>query len=130
MDEAQFVSAVQHTAFIPTQSHTVRAVQATLRVLRRRLGDGAATTLAARLPAAFRADLPETGGGERFGIEEFYERVAGCEPDGTTPQQARRHARAVIAALRASVPPEEFQAIVAELPPEYDDLFQTGSVSH
>ena len=47
--------------------------------------------------------LPAEGGGERFRVEDFYLRVAEAEGGQCTAQQARQHARATLAALKAGL---------------------------
>lgn len=66
-------------------------------------------------PRIFRTTVP------RFNLEEFYNRIrarAGCGYP-----MAVRGARAVAAVLRQAVAPGELSHILAELPPEYDELF-------
>ena len=130
MDQAQMVSAVQETARIPTHDEAEKAVRATLRVLGQRLAGGETSDLASQLPQAFASELPPEGPGERFGLEEFYRRVAEEEPGEQSPEAARRHARAVLAALKNSLTGREFDHIASQLPAEYSDLLQTGPVQH
>ncbi len=130
MDQAQLVSAVKDTARIPTHDAAEQAVHATLKVFGERLAGGETKDLASQLPPAFAQDLPAEGPGERFGVEEFYRRVANYEPGECTPQEARRHARAVAAALKASLSGGEFGHIAAQLPSDFDDLLGTGPVQH
>ena len=130
MDQSQIVSAVQDTARIPTHDEAEMAVHATLRALGERLGGGETKDIASQLPPAFADDLPAEGAGERFGVDEFYQRVAAYESSDCSPQDGRRHARAVAAALKTSLTGHEFDQIVAQLPREYDDLLGTGPVQH
>jgi uncharacterized protein (DUF2267 family) len=126
VDEAQIVSAVQDTARIATHDEAKDAVRATLRVLGERLVGGETKDLASQLPPALAEALPAEGAGESFGVDEFYARVARYEQGDASPQDARRHARAVAAALRNSLTGGEFDDIAAQLPAEYDDLLGTG----
>lgn len=128
MDREQLVSAVKDTTGLSGEQAD-QAVHATLKVLGERLAGGETKDLAAQLPPAFADDLPAQGGGERFGVHEFYERVAEHE-GGWTPEQARQHARAVAAALKNSVTGHEFDEIASQLPGEFDDLLGTGPVQH
>lgn len=130
MNKAQLVSAVQNTARIPNHHEAEQAVHATLRVLGQRLAGGETKDLASQLPPDFAADLPGEGHGERFGVREFYARVAQYESPELTPEEGRRHARAVAAAIRSSVTGREFDHIAGQLPGEYDDLLGTGPVQH
>ncbi|MEU8346178.1 DUF2267 domain-containing protein [Spirillospora sp. NPDC048832] len=129
MKHQELVSAVRDSTYIDCPEHAERAVQATLRVLGDRLAGGESADLASRLPPAITQALPEQGGAEPFTLEEFYRRVADHAgiSDG---RQARRHARAVLAALKASVTHRQFDHLVAQLPPAYDDLLGTQPIVH
>ena len=128
MKTHEFVSAVQESARIPDHGHAAQAVRATLNVLGQRLSTEA-EDLAAQLPAELAEALPTDGSVERFGVQEFYERVADREGRGCTPEQARQHARAVTAALRAAVGPE-YRDVLDQLPGDYADLMHTENVHH
>ena len=128
MDLQQMLSAVQDTAGVTSQQEAERAATATLKALGERLAGGETKDLAAQLPPPLDQALPEQGAGERFGIDEFYQRVAAYE--GSDPQHARQHARAVVAALKASVTGGEIDQIAGQLPQEYDDLLGTDPVQH
>lgn len=130
MQQNQFISAVQDTARISTQQDAEVAVRATLRVLGERLKGGETRDLAAQLPPDLARELPEEGPGERFGVEDFYARVATHEGERSDAQEARRHARAVAAALKSSLTGREFDQLATQLPSEYDDLLGTGPVQH
>jgi uncharacterized protein (DUF2267 family) len=130
MNKEELVSAVRSTAGIDTVEHGEAAIRATLRVLGQRLSGGETKDLAAQLPPAFTDTLPATGPGERFGVDEFYGKVAEDEGLGCSKEQARQHARAVLAALKASVTGGEFDDVVAQLPDKYADLLGTGPVQH
>lgn len=130
MQEHEIVSAVQQSARIADHDHAERAVRATLAVLGTRLYGGETSDVASQLPSGLAEVLPESGPGERFGITEFYRRVAEQEGTGCTPEQARQHARAVGAALRVALSPTEFDHLTAQLPEEYRDLFGTEPVHH
>lgn len=130
MKADEIVSAVQQSAGIDTPEHARQAVRATIGVLGQRLSGGETKDLASQLPSEFAAELPPSGPGERFGLAEFYQRVADNEGGGCTPQQARQHARAVAAALKVVVTGQEFNQIAAQLPTEYEDLLSSGPVQH
>ena len=130
MKHNEIVSAVHDTAGTDTLDHTEQAVRATLAVLGERLAGGEPGDLASQLPPALAEVVPAEGRGERFGLEEFYRRVAAREGRGCTDQQARRHARATVAAIKAAVTPGEFDDLVGQLPDEYADLLGTEPVQH
>ena len=130
MKEHEIISAVRQSAGFDTPEHAEQAVQATLRVLGSRLAGGETSDLAAQLPPGIAEVLPASGPGERFGLDEFYQRVAENEGWGCTTEQARQHARAVLAAIKASVTPGEFEDLTDQLPDEYADLLGIEPVQH
>ncbi|SRR5579884_1289730 len=130
MQEHEFVSAVARSAEIGDQELAERAIRATLSALGRRLSGGQTANLASQLPAAFADTMPAQGPGERFNLDEFYRRVAEAEGDGCTAQQARQHARAVLAALKVALTGHQFDHLASQLPGEYADLLGTEPVQH
>lgn len=130
MKEHEFVSAVRASTGLASTDDAERAVRATLQVLGRRLTGGETRHLASQLPPKLAGVLPEEGVGERFGIDEFYRRVAEEEGEGCTPQQARQHARAVFTAMRNALPQGELKDVTAQLPADYADLVSAGPVHH
>ena len=130
MREEQIAATIRETGKIDSAEHARDAARATLRVLGQRLAGGETKDLAAQLPAGLKDALPESGPGERFGVEEFYRRVAEEEHRDCTPAQARQHARAVVAALRVGLSEGEFDDFAAQLPKDYDDLLGTSPVQH
>jgi uncharacterized protein (DUF2267 family) len=64
--------------------------------------------------------LPPQGDAEGFDVEEFLRRVAARE--GVDVPTADRHARAVMAALRRAVPPDEIEDLASELSKDYEPL--------
>ncbi len=130
MKEHEIISAVEQSAELDTPEHAERAVLATLGVLGSRLAGGETSDLAAQLPPGLAEVLPASGPGERFGLDEFYQRVAATEGRGCTVEQARQHARAVLAAVKAGVTPNEFEHLIDQLPDEYADLLGTEPVQH
>ena len=130
MQESELLSAVQDTAGVADQEHVRDAVAATLRVLGQRLAGGEPQDLAAQLPGSLGDALPTEGAGERFDVDEFYRRVAEAEGRDCSPEEGRRHARAVMAALKNGLPPSVFDHVAGQLPDEYADLLGTGPVQH
>jgi uncharacterized protein (DUF2267 family) len=130
MKQDEIVAAVRATAGTDSAGHTEKAVRATLAVLGERLYGGETEDLASQLPASLAEAIPAEGKGERFGLEEFYQRVAEHEGEGCSEQEARRHARATVAALKAAVTEGEFADLVSQLPTEYADLLGSEPVQH
>jgi uncharacterized protein (DUF2267 family) len=130
MQQHEIVSAVAASAGIGHHDDADRAVRATVQVLGARLAGGQPAELAAQLPAELAAQLPAAGPGERFGVDEFYRRVAAAEGGDCTARQARQHARATLAAFRAGLTGRGYDHLVAQLPDDYADLLGTEPVQH
>jgi uncharacterized protein (DUF2267 family) len=130
MRQDEMVAAVRASAGIDSRERAEKAVRSTLGVLGRRLAGGETSHVASQLPAGLAQMLPVEGPGERFGMAEFYDRVAVDEGGGCTPEQARQHARAVAAALKVQLTGGEFDQLAAQLPPDYADLLGTEPVQH
>jgi uncharacterized protein (DUF2267 family) len=127
MQQHEFVAAVAGSTGI-SHDDAARAVRSTVQVLGSRLAGGQTRKLAAQLPPDLASTLPAEGSGERFDATEFCRRVA--EAEGTSPQQARQHARATFAALKAGLTGHEYDHMAAQLPPDYADLLGTEPVQH
>lgn len=111
----EFLERVQDAAGIDSRDQTEQAVHATLRTLADRISGGQAKDLALYLPAPVRADLIETTEqAEPFDRDEFLDRVAAIESTDRTT--AERHARAVLTAVRVSVPESEVADTLDQLP--------------
>ena len=128
MNLDQIVSAVRESTRIDTREHAEKAVRATVAVLGQRLA-GEAKDLAAQLPGDLAADMPTGTEAERFGLDEFYRRVAAKEGHGCSEAEARQHARATMVAIRESVG-AEWQHVLDQLPDDYADLVSTENVQH
>lgn len=129
MREREIVAAVSDISGLDDADHAAAATHATLAVLGERLAGGEPKDLAAQLPSGIAEALPRTGRGATFGVEEFYRRVADEEGRGCTPDGAREHARAVVAALKTGVTDGEFADVTAQLPNDYRaDLLSTSPV--
>jgi uncharacterized protein (DUF2267 family) len=122
----EFLGEVQHRARLSTTEQAVSAVRATLTTLGQRLAGGEAKNLAAQLPAEIGRYLEKAEpAGERFGLDEFFERVSQTEK--TDMPVAAHHARAVVFVLGEAVSQGEVDDMRAQLPDEYDPLFESGS---
>lgn len=130
MRQDEIIAAIRESAGIEDRRRAEQAVRSTLGVLGRRLSGGEPGDVASQLPAGLADVLPREGPGERFGVAEFYDRVARDEGGGCTPEEARRHARAVAAALKVQLTGGEFDQLAAQLPPDYADLLGTEPVQH
>ena len=130
MKHDEFIGQVQHRARLSSRGEAERATRATLETLAERLAGGEAKDLAAQLP-------PEIGDhlrgqwsamGESFSLGEFFRRVS--QREGVDPPAAVFHARAVIEVLSEAVSQGELDDVRAQLPAEYDRLFEAGSTGH
>lgn len=123
----EFMGKVQNLAALGTTGDTLKAVRATLEVLSQRLVRGEAADLAAQLPSEIQEYLVLPGGAERFGVEEFFRRVA--EKEGVSPALGEKHARAVIAVITEAVSSGEIKDVLSELPKEFHALFTPASAA-
>jgi uncharacterized protein (DUF2267 family) len=116
----EFVTTVKEGAHISDQE-AERVSCATLKTLADRLSSGETEDLAERLPEQLRSCLvPDVDTDRRFHVDEFLHRVAART--GIDDAGAERDARAVFAALRQAVGPEEFADMRSELPKDFDPL--------
>lgn len=64
---------------------------------------------------------------ESFALDEFFRRVAEREGAGVDLPQAVFHARVVMEVVQEAVSPGQIDDVRAQLPAEYDPLFEAGS---
>lgn len=121
----EFVGQVHHQARLASRGEAVRATHATLETLAERLTADQAEHLAAQLPQEIGKYLHLANGGGRFGLDEFFQRVA--ERETVDLPEAVHHARAVVSVLGDAVTEGELEHVLAQLPDEYEPLFQAGS---
>lgn len=121
------VGQIQHAARLGSEGETLRAIEATLATLAQRIAGDEADHLAAQLPAGLAPYVTANRGRDRtadsFGIDEFYKRVSRRE--GVDLPDATHHAKVVMTVLREAVTPGQMDHVMANLPDEYDDLFET-----
>ena len=125
MQYDEFVGKVQNKARLASRGETVRAIQATLKTLAERIAGVETDDLAAQLPpelATFLQDIEKT---ERFSVDDFFQRVATKE--SVDVPDAAHHARAVMTVLEEAVTTGELEDIRAQLPANYEPLFEAGS---
>jgi uncharacterized protein (DUF2267 family) len=115
----QFLTTVQRKAGI-SREQAETATRATLETLAERLSAGEARDIAEQLPPELAPYLAPRGDAQGFDLEEFLRRVA--EREGVDVPAADRHARAVFAALRGAVSPDEIDDMAAELSKDYRAL--------
>lgn len=125
MQYDEFVGEVQNRARLPARGETVRAIQAALETLAERIAPGEADDLAAQLPPELGTFLRDVDTTERFSVDDFFLRVAAKE--SADVPDAVHHVRAVMAVLQEAVTTGELEDIRAQLPDEYEPLFEAGS---
>jgi uncharacterized protein (DUF2267 family) len=126
MQYSEFMGQVHHRARVDSMDKAVAAVRATLTVLGQRLAGGEPDDLAAELPNEIGRYLKEAEPrGQRFGFQEFMERVS--QEEGVDLPEAVHHARVVIEVLQEAVSVGEIEDVRAQLPAEFDPLFESGS---
>jgi uncharacterized protein (DUF2267 family) len=76
------------------------------------------------LRPALEDGLRESSAAKPMSLEEFVAHAA--EHEGANPQEARAHARAVLAALREFGSDEEFTDVAAQPPKDYAPLLATA----
>jgi uncharacterized protein (DUF2267 family) len=106
-----------------------RAAEAVLETLAERLAGGDIDDLIGRLPVDLHGPLKrvrsEAPQARRMSLDDFLHRIA--EREGVSPGEAREHARAVLAALRETVPDEEVFDLSAQLPADFWPLLAPPS---
>jgi uncharacterized protein (DUF2267 family) len=123
----EFVGEVQHLARLGSTGETMRAIAATMETLGERLYGDEADNLGAQLPYALAAYLRLAQEREAFGLDEFFQRVAEREGAGVDLPDAAHHVRVVMAVLEEAVTPGEWADARAQLPDEWEPLFEAGA---
>jgi uncharacterized protein (DUF2267 family) len=118
----EFIGQVQHRARLASTGEALEPTRATLGVLGQRLFGGEADNLAAQLPQEVQPYLEQAKADESFGLDEFYRRVSAAEK--VDLPVAVYHARAVVSVVRNAVSEGEIEDVRAQLPDEYDPLFE------
>ncbi len=126
MQYHEFIGHVQHRARLGTLGDAVRAANATLQTLAERLPGDEAEHLAAQLPYEIGRFIREHAAGfERFGVDEFFNRVT--DREGIDKPEAVYHARAVLEVLKEAISAGELEQVRNQLPGEFMPLFDAGS---
>jgi uncharacterized protein (DUF2267 family) len=124
MKHGEFIKHVSERAGVPKDiAETLTRV--TLETLADRLSGGEPHDLASQLPHELQDYVrPSAKLSERFGVEEFVDRVAkGAHVDGET---ARKGVRAVLLTVREAVSAGEWDDVMAQLPAGYSELVETA----
>ncbi len=128
MQYEEFLSKVQDRTGLARPGDARRAITATFSTLCERISGGEASDLAAQLPQELKEPLHRAGeDAEEFSFEEFLRRVG--EREGVNTDVARDHASAVVTVLKEAVTGGELDDIRAQLPGEFQLLFEYGRQS-
>jgi uncharacterized protein (DUF2267 family) len=125
MQYHDFVGKVQNQARLGTTGEAVRATRATLEVLGQRMHAAEAGHLASQLPEEIGKYLKDGQENQTFGLDEFFERAS--ENANVDLPDAAHHARAVMSVVKEAVSEGQMNDVRAQLPEEYDPLFESGS---
>jgi len=128
MEYKEFVSHVQERAELDSPEEAAAAVRATLGTLGEMLSPKERHDLAAELTKPLKECLTlwveqpprEMTHPHRFGLEEFYNRVAARSDVGYPA--AIKHSQAVIQVLQEAISWGELRDVLRELPDEYEEL--------
>lgn len=115
-----FLGRVQQRANIQSQDEALSVIRTTFETLSERLQGGEPLDLAAQLPSMLQ-EFVNVGEGERFGVDEFIQRIA--EQEGISEEQAREQASAVLEVASEAVSRGEIEDVLMQLPQEYHGLF-------
>ncbi len=132
MESQEFIKRVQEEAGLAAPDEAAAAIEAVLGTLGEMLSPMERRHLSAQLPKSLKGYVTEwmerppkeKGRPHRFGLEEFYQRVA-ARSDVRYPTAVRR-SQAVMKVLREAVASGELADISRELPQEYEELL-TGT---
>jgi uncharacterized protein (DUF2267 family) len=125
VDYERFMAIVQEAAGVG-RGDAEAAAHAVLQTLAERLSAGEARDLGQQLPDELGPWLGTDTAAEPFDADEFVRRVAKREE--VDRKTAERHARAVLLALSRSVPPDELDDMIAELPKSFAPLLPRGEL--
>jgi uncharacterized protein (DUF2267 family) len=126
VNDEELIAAIRDNSDLDDPEEVERAAHATLTVLGLRLAGSEPLDLGSQQPTSLGRSLAAVGEGEQFSLDEFYDRVGRLE--GIEHDEARRHARAVMAGVRAAVDDNEWENMLASLPTEYADLVSAGPI--
>ena len=125
MQYEEFLNKVQDRIGPAQPDEARRAIIATLETLGERVSGGEANDLAEQLPKELKEPLQQAGeDNEEFSLDEFLRRVG--EREDVETDIARNYASAVMTVLREAVTGGELDNIRAQLPQEFDPLFEYG----
>lgn len=119
----EFLARVRERGEYSSQDEARQVTEAVLGVLASRISPGEANDLASQLPGPLQHALTDGEGkqAEKFGIKEFYQRVA--QRTGARPRTALWDASAVLTTVADAVSGGELNQVLSQLPSGYAVLF-------
>lgn len=123
MQHDRFIGLVQNRARLASRGEAEVVTRAVLETLAERLAGNEADNAAAQLPQGL-ADYMRhdyAGTGTPYSLNEFFKVISLRE--GKEIPQAVYHTRVVMEVLREAISDGEIKDIKAQLPPEFDRLF-------
>ena len=125
MQYEEFLNKVQDRLGPAQPDEARRAIIATLETLGERISGGEASDLAEQLPEELKEPLHQAGeNNEEFSLDAFLRRVG--EREDVEADEAREHVSAVMTVLTEAVSGGELDNIRAQLPQEFEPLFEYG----
>jgi uncharacterized protein (DUF2267 family) len=121
----EFLNKVQDRIGPAQPEEARRAIIATLETLGERISGGESSDLAEQLPEELKEPLRQASeDNEEFSLDEFLKRVG--ERENIDTDEAREHVSAVMTVLKEAVSGGELDNIRAQLPQEFEPLFEYG----
>ncbi len=121
----EFLKKVQDRIGPAQPDEARRAIIATLETLGERISGGEASDLAEQLPEELKEPLHQAGeDNEEFSLDDFLRRVG--EREDVETDEVREHVSAVMTVLKEAVSGGELDNIRAQLPQEFEPLFEYG----
>jgi uncharacterized protein (DUF2267 family) len=121
----ELLGQVQHRGRMSSRREAERAVEATLSTLSARLAGGAAENLAAQLPPEAQEYLQGGERAEELSVGEFLASVG--QRAGIDDADSAWQTRVVLEVLQEAVSAGTLDKLRAQLPEEFDALFEAGS---
>nr|WP_243637825.1 DUF2267 domain-containing protein [Natrarchaeobius chitinivorans] len=117
MQYDELIGEIQHRARLDSREAALSITRATLTTLSERIQPGEAENLAAQLPEELGRFLEEVDDVERFGFDDFVDRVAEREEIGDDdPADAAFHAQVVVDVIEEAVTEGALEDVEAQAP--------------
>jgi CBS domain-containing protein/uncharacterized protein (DUF2267 family) len=125
MKHDEFIGYVQHLARLASRGDAERATRAVLETLAERVEPHVAEHVAAQLPGEIGHHLRRRTEFRRMSVSDYYFRVSMTE--GIEYDEAVDHVRAVMTVILHAASAGVIEKLKAELPEEFDQIFQPMS---